>query len=83
MLSCAEFLTEFGDYLEQAVSPEVRTRLEEHLRECKTCRVIVNSTRKTIQIVTDSDSFTLPADNVEPIVQQVMARVRAKTNPPG
>lgn len=83
MLSCAEFLTEFGDYLEQVVSPEVRTRLEEHLRECKTCRVIVDSTRKTIQIVTDSDSFSLPADNFEPIVQQVMARVRAKTNPPG
>ena len=30
MLSCAEFLAEFGDYLEEAASPEVRARLEEH-----------------------------------------------------
>jgi predicted anti-sigma-YlaC factor YlaD len=78
MLSCAEFLAEFGDYVEQASSPQVRARLEEHLQECKTCQVIVDSTRKTIQILTDSQSFTLPADNVEPIVQTVMARIRSK-----
>ena len=80
MLSCAEFLAEFGDYLDDAADPGLRSRLEEHLHECKTCRVIVDSTRKTIQIVTDSDSFTLPADAVEPIVSEVMARVRQKTS---
>lgn len=76
MLSCAEFLAEFGDYLEDAANPELRARLEEHLHECKTCQVIVDSTRRTIKIVTDSDSFTLSADAVEPIVSQVMSRIR-------
>jgi hypothetical protein len=76
MLSCADFLAEFGDYLEDAADPDLRARLEEHLHECKTCQVIVDSTRKTIRIVTDSDSFTLPADKVEPIVRDVMARIR-------
>jgi predicted anti-sigma-YlaC factor YlaD len=78
MLSCAEFLAEFGDYLEGAASPEVRAYLEEHLRECKTCQVIVDSTRKTIRFVTDDDSFTLTADQVEPIVRNVMDRIREK-----
>ncbi len=78
MLSCAEFLAEFGDYLEDAANPELRSRLEDHLHECKVCQVIVDSTRKTIRIVTDSDSFTLSADKVEPIVAQVMARIRDK-----
>ena len=78
MLSCADFLAEFGDYLEDVADPDLRTRLEEHLRECKTCEVIVDSTRKTIRIVTDSDSFTLSADKVEPIVRDVMARIRDK-----
>ena len=78
MLSCAEFLAEFGDYLEDAASSDVRARLEEHLHECKTCQVIVDSTRKTIRIVTETDSFTLPAEQVEPIVQNVMARIREK-----
>jgi predicted anti-sigma-YlaC factor YlaD len=76
MLSCAEFLAEFGDYLDDAAGPELRARLEAHLQECKACQVIVDSTRKTIRIVTDSDSFDLPDDKVEPIVTEIMARVR-------
>jgi predicted anti-sigma-YlaC factor YlaD len=78
MLSCAEFLAEFGDYLESVADPELRSRLKEHLHECKTCQVIVDSTKKTIRIVTDSDSFSVPADNVESIVRDVMARIRDK-----
>ena len=78
MLSCAEFLAEFGDYLEEVASPEVRARLEDHLHECKTCQVIVDSTRKTIRFVTDCDSFTLPAEQVEPIVKNVMNRIHEK-----
>jgi len=76
MLSCAEFLAEFGDYLEDAAEPGLRARLEHHLHECKTCCVIVDSTRKTIQIVTDSDCFNLPDALGESIVSEVMGRVR-------
>jgi formate hydrogenlyase transcriptional activator len=78
VLSCAEFLTEFGEYLEESADPQLRARLEEHVHECKTCQVILDSTRKTIQFVTENDSFTLPGDAVEPIVGQVMARIRKK-----
>jgi predicted anti-sigma-YlaC factor YlaD len=76
MFSCADFLAEFGDYLEGCAGPDIKSCIEEHLRECKTCRVIVDSTSKTIRIVTDSEIFTLPAGEVEPIVQNVMDRVR-------
>jgi formate hydrogenlyase transcriptional activator len=78
MLSCAEFLTEFGEYLEDAADPDLRARLEEHLHECKTCQVIMDSTRKTIQFVTDSESFCLAGGAVEPLVSRVMARIRTK-----
>jgi len=78
MLSCAEFLTEFGEYLEESADPQLRTRLETHLHECKTCQVILDSTRKTIRFVTESDSFTFPENAVEPFVGQVMARIRNK-----
>ena len=79
MLSCAEFLAEFGDYLENAAEPSLKTRLEEHLQACKTCCVIVDSTRKTVQIVTDSDCFDLPDALGESIVTEVMGRVRQKS----
>ena len=79
MISCADFLAELGDYIDEAASVDLRTHLEQHLRECKTCQVIVDSTRKTIKIVTESGSFTLPSDAVEPLVSEVMARIRQKT----
>jgi len=78
MFSCAEFLAEFGDYLDGMANPALRAHLEEHLRECKTCQVIVDSTRKTIKIVTDHDTFTLSTDDIDPIVSQVMARVLSR-----
>ena len=79
MLSCADFLAELGDYIDDAASVELRVHLEGHLRGCKTCQVIVDSTRKTIQIVTESGSFTLPSDGIEPLVGEVMARIRQRT----
>jgi hypothetical protein len=79
MLSCAEFLAEFGDYLDKKADSGLRARLEEHLHACKTCCVIVDSTRKTIQIVTDSDCFDLPETLGESIVTEVMGRVRQKS----
>lgn len=79
MFSCADFLAEFGDYLEGCAKPEIKSCIEEHLRECKTCQVVIDSTCKSIRIVTESETFTLPADEVEPIVQNVMTRLRKQT----
>ena len=76
MFSCAEFLSEFADYLDGCASPELKACIEEHLRECKSCRVIIDSTAKTIRIVTESEAFELPAYEIEPIVQEVMSRIR-------
>jgi putative zinc finger protein len=78
MLSCAEFLAEFGEYLDDAADPDLRAKLEAHLRECRSCQVIYDSTRKTIKIVTDCDSFALTEDMSSPIVKQIMDRIRDK-----
>ena len=81
MFSCADFLAEFGDYLDGCARPDIKSCIEEHLRECRSCQVIVDSTCKTIRIVTESETFTLPAEDVEPIVQNVMTRVRKLDTP--
>jgi hypothetical protein len=76
MITCDEFLAEFGDYLSERVSPEVREQLQLHLSQCRTCQVLYDSTLKTLKIVTDSSSFELPPDVSEEIVGQVMAKIR-------
>jgi hypothetical protein len=76
VITCDEFFAEFGDYLENRVSPEVREELELHLSQCRPCQVLYDSTRKTLKIVTESCSFELSPEQSEPIVDRVMALLR-------
>lgn len=77
MITCEEFLAEFGDYLEDQVSPEIRKELDLHLSQCRACHVLYDSSLKTIKIVTESSSFDLPESVSNPIIDRVMAKLRA------
>ena len=77
MITCDEFFTEFGDYIENRVSPEVRKELELHLSQCRACHVLYDSTCKTVKIVTDSRSFELPQAVSDSIIDRVMAKLRS------
>lgn len=77
MITCDEFFAEFADYLENQVSPEVRRELELHLSQCRACHVLYDSTRKTIKVMSESDSFELPQDVFDPIIDRVMAKLRS------
>ncbi len=76
MITCEEFFAEFGDYLENQVSPEVRQELELHLSQCRACHVLYDSSRKTIKIVSESDSFELPQKAFDPVIDRVMSKLR-------
>ena len=79
MISCADFMAEIGNYLEEDVAAEVRAQLEQHLAHCQTCTVLVDSTRKTLKIVTDSGAFDLPEHAFRPLGEKIMARLRERT----
>ena len=66
MITCEEFFAEFADYLENQISPELRQELELHLSQCRACHVLYDSTRKTIKIVAESNSFELPQNVFRP-----------------
>lgn len=76
MINCSDFMAEMGNYLEDELAAEVREQLEQHLAHCRTCTVLVDSTRKTLQIVTDSGSFDLPETAYKPIAEAIMAKIR-------
>jgi len=78
MITCDEFFAEFADYLENQVSPEVRQELELHLSQCRACHVLYDSSRKTIKIVSESNSFELPQNVFDPIIDRVMSKLRTE-----
>ena len=76
MITCDEFMSDLGNYLEGETAAEVRRQIENHLAHCRTCQVIYDSTRKTVRLVTDSDSFDLPDKAAKQIVARIMASAR-------
>ncbi len=81
MLSCREFLAEFGDYLDGLLTEEEHQELAAHLSQCQTCQVIHDSTRKTLRLVSDSGSFELPVAAADSLVAKIMDRIRGGEAP--
>ena len=62
MLTCKEFLQELNDYLDETVDAELRRRIEAHITQCPNCFVILDTTKKTIQVYKGVQPQTIPAD---------------------
>ncbi|MBI4442444.1 MAG: zf-HC2 domain-containing protein [Acidobacteria bacterium] len=60
MMTCEEVLQEISSYLDEEVVAELRRQIEEHLRKCHHCTVLVNTTRKTLTLVADYYVLELP-----------------------
>ena len=59
-MKCNDFLKEMTDYLDGTADVDTRMELEEHLHWCHDCDVVMNTTRKTIEIYRDNQVYELP-----------------------
>lgn len=73
MLTCKEFLESLNDYLDQLISPEERAKLEKHVNDCPNCWVVVDTTKRTLQIYKGQDPQPIPED-VKSRLMQALAK---------
>ena len=59
-LTCKEVWREISNYIDDAVSPEMREELELHLAYCRHCTAIVDAVHNIIILVADGRTFSLP-----------------------
>jgi hypothetical protein len=78
-VNCKKVIIELSSYLDGALDCGVRTDLEQHLSKCVDCRVIVDTTRKTISIFCNSEPIPLPADVRERLHSALLEHFRRKT----
>jgi anti-sigma factor RsiW len=57
---CKDCLHQISDYLDGQMDPELKRVLEEHLVFCHRCKVVLDSTRTTIELYCDGKLFQLP-----------------------
>ncbi len=73
MISCHKVLENLSDYIDDSIAAEVRRELESHLAECSSCQVVLDTSRRTLKIVTDVGSFEIPAEVSERLLRKTLA----------
>ena len=79
-MKCKEIISELADYLDEALDPVLRTTIEEHLGKCKDCRIVVDTTKQTIEIFCNSEPAPLPQSTRQRLHEALakhLRRVRA------
>ena len=61
-MNCKAVIRELSSYLEGDLDVSVLSELEIHLTRCDDCRLIVDTTRKTIEIYCKAEPVPLPED---------------------
>jgi hypothetical protein len=81
MLTCHEFLTELGDYLDNLLPSNVREKVERHMEECPNCWVIADTTRKTVALYRGQVGTPLSAEEEERTRLAIERRTRTVKPP--
>ncbi len=71
MMTCEEVLRELSNFLDEELIPEFRAQVQEHLRLCRNCTVLVNTTRKTLALVADLFVAELPHGVSERLIERL------------
>ncbi len=61
-MNCRGIVKELSNYLDEALDSTLKATIEKHLEHCEDCRVVVDTTKKTIQIYCNSEPAPLPDD---------------------
>jgi anti-sigma factor RsiW len=61
-LNCKHVIRELSNYIDGDLDPTLKQELERHLEHCEDCTLVVDQTRKTIQIFSGSEPINLPSD---------------------
>lgn len=60
VISCRRAMDELSNYINERIAADLRKQIEEHLRVCNRCSILLDTTRKVLYIVGDEEVFDLP-----------------------
>jgi len=62
-LPCTEFLTNLNAYIDGELDQSVCDDIESHIESCPNCKIVVNTLKKTIQLIqVDGQEVHIPED---------------------
>jgi anti-sigma factor (TIGR02949 family) len=61
-LNCEALLGSLSEYIDGNLTPELCREIEKHLAGCDNCRAVLNTTKRSIDLVRDTRQPGLPDD---------------------
>ena len=77
MVSCKKVMAELSNFLGDAVDRKLRAETERHLRHCRHCSTLLDSTRKVLVISGDDRTFEIPVGYGERLHRFLDSRMAA------
>jgi anti-sigma factor (TIGR02949 family) len=59
-ISCLEVWRQVSNYLDNDVSPELRERIEAHVKVCAHCKALLDGTKNVVKLIADGVEYELP-----------------------
>lgn len=61
-MNCENVIQELSNFLDGELTAVLAEELESHLEECSDCKLVVNQTKKTIELYCDCGPIELPKE---------------------
>jgi anti-sigma factor RsiW len=71
---CEDLIQNLSDYIDGELDPELCSELEEHLKDCKNCRLMLDTMKMTVKLCKDGERRELPAGLNKKLNEQLARR---------
>ncbi len=79
-MNCKAVIREISNYIDGELEPATKQELERHLAHCEDCTMILDQTKKSIQILCDSEPIPLPLDLHSRLHAAMRDKLQKKSN---
>ena len=76
-MTCTDFLSKLTDYFDGHISPDLLEEVREHSAACHHCEVVLDTTRKTIEVYRDNELYPLSVDFQQRLHTAILKRCEA------
>lgn len=78
-MNCKGVIQELSEFLDGSLAPAVERELYRHLEACEDCRLVVDTTRKTIEIYCNTEPMPLPPGVREQLDRALAQRLKRRS----
>lgn len=72
-MNCEELIQYLSEYIDQGLNEELHTDAQEHLASCHNCRVVLDTTQRTILLYRADGQNRIPNQRREALFEQIQA----------